>query len=235
MNILIVVLKSIGSIIALFLLTKMMGKKQISQLNLFDYITGITIGSIAAEICVESDREFWASVIAIFVYAFATFLISVFTTRNIHARRFFYSTPTFIMENGKLIEKNMRRLNFDLSDLLSECRVQGVFDLSQVWCAIMETNGHISLLLKSENRPLVPSDVGVRVSQEGFCANVIIDGHIMPNNLKAVGLNEEWLKRALKELHAPKPEEILLASVDTKGVLSVFDSSQQPRKYNPFE
>ncbi len=235
MDFLIIVLKSIFSVVALFFLTKMMGKKQISQLNLFDYITGVTIGSIAAEICIEQEGQFWASVISLFIYGFVTFLISIFTTRNIHARRFFYSTPMFIMENGKLVEKNMRKLNFDVNDLLSECRVQGVFDLSQVWCAIMETNGHVSLLLKSENRPLVPNDVGVRVSQEGLCANVIIDGHIMPNNLKAVGLDETWLRRSLDKIHAPNVEEILLASVDTNGVLSVFDRKAQPRKFNPFE
>ena len=154
MQILYIIILSIASIIELFILCKLMGYRQLSQLSMFDYVNGITIGNIAAEMATSLDDSFVEPLIAMIVYAMAALLLSWWSSKSIRARRIISGKPTLLLNNGKLFEKNFRKAKIDLNEFLSQCRINGYFDISELESAILEENGHISFLPKSGNRPL---------------------------------------------------------------------------------
>ena len=230
-----ILLRSISSIVVLFILTKLMGYKQISQLTFFDYAIGITIGSIAAEMAINKDTPFYFSVIAMAVYAGVSILISFVTDKSIAARRLFTGTPIMLIEKGKIIKKNLAKSHFDLNDLLSECRIAGYFDISDIEYAIMETSGRVSFLVKSSKRPLEPADIKLSPTQEGLCANVIIDGKVMKENLKMTGKNEEWLAKQLKEQKVSDLSRVLLATCDVGNRLTLYFEKEKGTTHTELE
>lgn len=205
---------SIISIIVLFLLTKLMGNKQLSQLSMFDYIIGISIGSIAAE-CSFEDRNPERMVIAMLVYAVSAYLVSVVTGKSTHLRKIIIGRPLILYDKGKLYRKNLKKARIDLSDFLTHCRNQGFFDLSQIQTAVFEYNGSLSLLPVETARPLTPSDVNIQPPQQEVTVNVILDGNINKENLKKTGNNEVWLEKQLRAQGYHTASEIYLGAVNT--------------------
>lgn len=217
-----VFLRALVSIAVLFVLTKLMGAKQISQLTFFDYAIGISIGSIAAELAASDEAEYLDTLLAMVIYSTVAVAISYATNKSIKARRFFTGTSTLLIDNGKLIRANLKKAKFDINDLLSEARYSGYFNISDIQFAILETNGHISFLPKSDKRPIMPQDLGMKPKQEGLCANVIFDGKVMEENLKGAGKNREWLDKQLEAQHVKRVEEVFLAICDESNQLTIF-------------
>ena len=222
MHILYIVVLSIGSIVELFILCKLMGYRQLSQLSMFDYINGITIGNIAAEMATSLDDNFIEPLVAMLIYAFAAIFLSWWSSKSIKARRIISGKPTVLLNNGQLFEKNFRKAKIDLNEFLAQCRISGYFDISQLESAILEENGHISFLPKSGNRPLTPGDMRFTPKRDALVANVIIDGHIMPKNLKASGKDERWLDNQLKTYGISDIKEVFLATCDLNQQFTVY-------------
>lgn len=229
-----IILRSVCSVIAIFLISKLMGKKQISQLSFFDYIVGITIGSIAAQMAFDDSLHYYETLLAITVYGLCDLSISIATNKSIKMRRFFVGTPTVLIYNGKIIEENMMSAKYDINDLLSECRYNGYFNVCDVKYAIFETNGRLSFLPYSDKRPLTPYDMKIDVKPEELIANVIIDGNVMSNNLKACGKDENWLQNQLKIQKYNDIKEILLATCDN-DTLTVYKKTRKKKKLDIFE
>ena len=221
-----VTFRAISSLITLFLVTKMLGKKQVSQLSLFDYVIGISIGNFAAEMTINLESNEINGIWAVVLFGIFAYLISYLTMKSILLRRFFMGTPTILIQDGKILEKNLRKMKFDINDMLEEVRSKGYFDLSQVEYAVLEANGELSILPKSEYRPLTPKDMNIKVSKEGLCSNVIIDGKIMYNNLKNIKKDEEWLKNQLKVRGYIENSKILLATVDVNEKLVIYERNR---------
>ena len=222
MNSLEVVYRTFLSALTLFLLAKAMGRKQIGELNTFDYIIGITIGSIASEMTVNSDVSLISCIVAMAVLSLIGILISYGTTKSIFLRRFFTGCPIILIENGKIIEKGLNKARFDINDLLQECRINGYFDISEIAYAVMEANGRISFLLKSKYTPVTLSDMNIKASKKGLCANLIIDGNIMMEHLKNINKDSAWLLTRLENMGYSDYSNILLASCDTKEQITVY-------------
>jgi uncharacterized membrane protein YcaP (DUF421 family) len=221
-EILYVIALSLGSLIAIFVLTKLMGYRQMSQMSMFDYIVGITIGSIAAEMSTSLDEDFMQPLVAMIVYAVFSVLLSVGSSHSIRFRRFVEGKPLVLLNNGELYYKNLKRAKIDSSEFLEQCRVSGYFDVSKLETAILEGNGKFSFLPKSTDRPLTPSDVNLSPQQEFMVANVIIDGKVMHENLRHTGKDETWLRSQIKGQGAKQVEEVLLATCDVNNHLTVF-------------
>ena len=217
-----VFIRSIVTIVVLFLLAKVMGKKQISQLNLFDYIVGITIGSVAADISLDLNKSFLDGVICMLVFGLTGALVSYVTLKSIKLRRFFTGTPSIIIENGKIIEEGLKKVKFDINDLMEELRGAGYFNIDEVAYAVMETNGKISFLPKDEEKPVTKKDMDLKIIPSSLVANIIIDGKIMMNNLKAMNKDEKWLSHELKVLGYKDLDEILLATLDSNDKIMVY-------------
>lgn len=225
MELLLVLGKGIGSLIVMFVFTKLMGKKQVGQLTLFDYIIGISLGSIAAAMTVEENITFLEGSVGIALYAVIAFFISKFTSKSIIARRFFTGTPSILIQNGKILENSLSKNNLDVNDLLQLARIQGYFDISKIEYAIMEPNGNISFLLKSKYQPVIRNDLKIKSDYEGICAEVVIDGKIMHENLKFINKKEEWLIKRLSKQGYNNLDNLFLVTIDSKEKLAIFEKN----------
>lgn len=193
-----ILLSSILSVSVMFISTKIIGNKQMSQLNMFDYINGITIGSIAAELATNLDKNVLLPVIAIIVYTTAISLISVISSKNMKARRFFTGKSIVLMDKGKLFYDNFKTAKIDLNEFLSLCRINGFFNIDDIETAMLEQNGMLSFLPRSVSRPVSPKDLTLmpEIDRPFFC--IISDGEILCENLKQSGLTEKALDLELK-------------------------------------
>lgn len=227
--------RAVSSVIVLFILTRLMGKKQISQLSYFDYVVGITIGSIAAQMAFDDQLAFINTLIAMVVYTLVAVLTSIVTSKSIKVRRFVVGSPIVLIYKGKILEESMRKVRYDLNDLLSECRANGYFNIGDIEYGIMESSGRMSFLIKSTKRPVNPQDMAMNPAQEDVCPNLIMDGVIMENNLKAAGKDKIWLEKELAKQNIGSARDILLAIVDETDSLTVFKKNNDSVKYNYFE
>lgn len=221
MDILKVILATFGSLIALFILTKLIGNKQISELNMFDYVNGITIGSIAAEMATTLDSSFIQPLIAMVIYALVTFVLSIAANKNMKIRRLFTGRSIFIYDKGKIFKENLKVAKLDVNEFLAQCRIQGYFSLDEIETAILESNGKISILPKAQNRPCTPSDLAISVPKERPGVNVILDGEILERNLKYTGNDENWLAKQLKK-QGKTVKEVFLGVCNSDNNLEIL-------------
>ena len=221
-EILYIIALSLGSVIALFILTKLMGYRQMSQMSMFDYINGITIGSIAAEMATSLEENYVQPLTAMIVYALAAILLSWLSSRSIKARRVIEGKPLVLLNNGELYWENLKKAKIDVNEFLVQCRVNGYFDVSKLETVVLEGDGKISFLPKAAERPVTPFDLNLSAQQDYMVANVILDGKIMEENLRHTGNDEKWLKNQIKGQGAENVEDVLLATCDTSNQVTVF-------------
>ncbi|MCQ4022885.1 MULTISPECIES: DUF421 domain-containing protein [unclassified Ruminococcus] len=209
-----IALASLASLAALFILTKFMGNRQISQLTMFDYINGITIGSIAAEMATSLEDDILKPLTAMVIYTVVVVLISLASSKWSGVKRFFGGRSLVIMSNGKIFKNNLKKAKLDLNEFLIQCRVNGYFNLDDIETAVFESNGRITFLPKACKRPVRPEDVHLFPNKAGYYATIISDGEVLFKNLHAAGKNEIWLKKELKRLGYNKYSEVFYAASD---------------------
>lgn len=225
LNFLRLCLTAVLSFVTLFLTAKYMGHKQISQLDFFDYIAGITIGSIAAEMATELEEP-WKPFVAMIIYGGATLLLSIISIKFPRTRKYLNGTPTILMDNGKLYRENLKKAKLDLSEFMVMCRQQGYFDLTNIQTAIFEYNGKLTILPQSAQRPLTPNDMNLAPAQDMIFTEIIMDGRILDDNLKRMGLNTKWLENQLKQNHICSADDIFLALCDKNLKFVYFMKTQ---------
>ena len=221
MEILQVLLTSLLSAGALFLIAKIMGHKQMSQLDFFDYITGITIGSIAAELATELETPL-QPLISMGVYGVISVLLSKATHLLPRSRKYINGSPTILMDGGKLYRENLEKAKLDLSEFMVMCRQQGYFNLNDIQTAVFEFNGQLSILPVSSKRPANPQDLNLTLPTETIQTEVIMDGRILGENLHRMVFNEKRLEKQLRVQGYKRPDEILLALWDEQNQLTLF-------------
>lgn len=221
MDIIKVILTSFFSALILFIIAKIMGHRQVSQLDFFDYITGITIGSISAEMATELETP-WKPAIAMVVYGTIAFLLNIITSKFPRTRKYINGSPAILMSGGKLYRKNMKKAKLDLSEFLMMCREEGYFDLNDIQTAVFENNGKLTVLPKSLNRPATPEDLNLNPKEDNINTEIIMDGRILEENLKRIGLDLTWLSKQLKAQGYRNAKEIYLGLCDKDNQLSLF-------------
>lgn len=217
-----VVLTALLSAAALFVIAKLMGHKQVAQLDFFDYISGITIGSIAAELATELESP-WKPLIAMAVYGVVAIILSRITSKLPKSRKYINGTPTILMNDGKLYCENLKKAKLDLSEFMMLCRQLGYFDLKDIQTAVFEYNGKLSVLPVSGKRPANPTDLGLTPTQEHICTEIIMDGRILAENLKRMGLEEKWLQKQLDAQGFHSVKDIFLGVCDENNHLMLFE------------
>ena len=221
MEILSIFLTTALSVITLFIIAKFMGHKQIAQLDFFDYITGITIGSIAAELATELETP-WQPFLATIFYGLFAVALNLLTSKFPITRKYVNGTPTIIMTNGKIYRENMKKAKLDLSEFMLMCRQAGYFDLSSVHTAILEYNGKLSILPVSAQRPLTPEDMNLSPEQSHICTEIIMDGRILEENLQRRGLDLTWLQRQLAAQGYSDAGKVFLGLCDEENNLALY-------------
>ena len=196
MEIIKLILTAFLSVAALFIITKVMGHKQVAQLDFFDYVSGITIGSIGAELATELESP-EKPLIALAVYGLTSIVLNLLAHKIPRTRKYINGTPTILMNDGKLLRANLKKAKLDLSEFMLLCREQGYFDPEEIQTAVFEHNGKLSVLPKAANRPATPADLGIAVKPRHIGVEIIMDGRVMGENLSRIGKNEKWLQKQL--------------------------------------
>ncbi len=222
MGIIKIILTATGSFIVLFILTKLMGKRQMSQLSMFDYVVGISIGSIAAEMATSLDGPFTRPLTAMVVYALLSILTAFIINKSLPVRKKIEGMPVILFDNGKIYRENFKKNKVDLDEFLMMCRNMGYFDLSTIQTVVLEQNGTLSVLPKAVERPASPKDLNLFPAQDMLVTNVIMDGEIMSRNLSLSGRDESWLKDNVINQGAKSIEDVFLATIDSSGMLNVY-------------
>lgn len=202
-----------------------MGHKQIAQLDFFDYVTGITIGSIAAELATELEEP-WRPLVALVIYGLVSWLLSVLSNKYPRSRKYLNGTPTILMDHGKLYRENLKKAKLDLSEFMVMCRQQGYFDLTSIETAVFEYNGKLTILPVSTQRPATPNDLQLAPEQELLFTELIMDGRILEDNLKRMGLDRTWLDKQLSQRRIDSPKDVFLAVCDRNLKLVVYENSK---------
>jgi uncharacterized membrane protein YcaP (DUF421 family) len=215
-----IVIRSFFALVFLFVLTRILGKKQISQLTFFEYVLGITIGDLAGAISTDVDVEFWHGVIAILVWVLIPLTLEILTLKSKTLRLWFEGNGTVVIKDGKILEDNLKKERYTGDELLEQLRTKSVFRVADVEFAMLEANGDLSVLLKSEFQPLTPNHLGMKLNIEKPTQSVIMDGVIQDEPLAATGRGRGWLHKELDKLGVTK-ENVFLAQVDTHGELTV--------------
>lgn len=235
MNLLYVCLATLGSIVAIFLLTKLIGYRQVSQLSMFDYVNGITIGSIAAEMATSPMKQVLEPLVAMILYAAVGVLLSIISDKSVKLSRIIEGKPLVIYDDGLIYFERLKKAKLDIGELLMQCRVSGYFDLSEIQTIVLEDNGHISVLPKAEHRPVKTGDLNLTPSAEHLVANLILDGNIMKENLKHIGKNENWLYKKLSSNNIHDAKEILLATYDCNENFHIYKKDKKHCKNDILE
>lgn len=230
-----VIIRSLLSLATLFIATKIIGKKQVSELSLFDYVIGISIGNFSAEISLSNDIQYVNAFVAVMVFGIISYLVSLWSLKSMRMRRFFLGKPTILIQDGHIIRKNLKKVRMNINELLQQCRTNGNFDLNEVEYAIMESNGQISILPKAIEKPVTPKDMQLKVDKSYMCANVIIDGKIIINNLLNMNKDKEWLEKELKVKGYEDCSGILLATLDPNEKLTIYEDNRNLKVRNILE
>ena len=167
-------------------------------------------------------EEPWKPLIAMIVYGIITISLTLIANKLPKLRKYINGTPTIIMDNGKLYRKNMKKAKIDLSEFMVMCRQEGYFNLNDIQTAVFEYNGRLTVLPKSTKRPVNPLDINLVPSPEKISTEVIMEGRILTENLKRMGLNNEWLEKELKIQGFKNAKEIFLGICDGNKELTLF-------------
>lgn len=223
MDIVKLIFTSVLSAVSLFIIAKIMGHKQMSQLDFFDYIAGITFGSIAAELATELEKPL-KPLIAMVIYGVITVLLTLITNKIAKARKYINGTPTIIMNGGKIFKDNMKKAKLDLSEFMVMCRQEGYFNLNDIATAVFEYNGRLTILPKATKRPVTPEDMNIVPQPENINTELIMDGRILHGNLKRMGLDIIWLQKELELQGYKNPKQVFLALSDGSNGITVFEA-----------
>lgn len=219
--ILVVVIRSFISFFALLVLVRLTGKQQLSELTYFDYIVGITIGSISGTLSVSVNQNTTATLAGMVIWTLLPILLAYISLHNVWFRKVVEGEATVVIENGKILENNLGKLRLSMDDLLAELRSQSIFNITDVEFALYETSGKLSIQLKSQKKPLTPADLNLPTQYEGLCTTLIDDGKVLIDALKSLNLTKAWLYHQLSKKNIQDPSQVSLAQLDTTGNLYV--------------
>ncbi len=222
-----VIPRCLGATIFLFFITKIMGRKQVSEFSLFDYVIGISIGNFTAEMTLNTDVQYIDGMVAIATFGLLSISLTKLINKNIKLRRFIIGTPTVLIDNGKIIQSGLKRVNIGVNDLLEEARMEGYFNIDEIEYAIMEGSGTISFLPKSEFKNVTVNDLDIKRDKSYLSANIIINGEYMEEAIKKSNITKEELIKRLKKMNLDSPDSILLCTI-TNNKLNFYFKDQEP-------
>lgn len=221
--------RALFSYFSLFIIARLMGKRQISQMNFFDYVVGITIGNIAGNMALNVEKKVTIFLPALLVFGLLQIFTSILTLKNRFFRIIFEGKQTVLIEKGKIIDKNMKKTKLNFDRLESLLRDKGVFKLADVDYAYLETSGKVSVLKKAELLPVTPSDLKINVKDSGVGNLIIEEGEVKDQLLRKLGLTCSWLASELKKQGVVDTKDVMFAQVDNTLNLYV-DLYDKPKK-----
>ncbi|HHU90362.1 MAG TPA: DUF421 domain-containing protein [Clostridiaceae bacterium] len=218
---LVVLVRSIIAFFSLLIFTRIIGKEQISQLTFFDYVLGITIGSIAASLTTDLSSSAWPHWVGLITWAALGYLMEIVTLKWRYAAKVLEGEPVIVIMNGKIMENALKKAKYRISDILELMRNQGVFDPNEVDFAIIESNGQLSILKKAEHLPVTPKDMNIPVKNSGISTELIYDGILIEENLRQLNKDKNWLINELKAHGINDISEVFLVTLNPEGSIYI--------------
>lgn len=230
-EIVLILIRSVVSFIVLLILSRVMGKQQLSQLTFFDYIVGITIGSIAASMSVDQNIKILNGFAALVIWGLFPVLLSYISMKSFRFHQLTSGKPTVMIKNGQLQEHNLKRQKMSFGELMALLRKNQIYKLSDVELAVMEINGNLSVMKKSEAQPITPKILGIQLEEEHAPRILVLDGNLMEKSVNESGYSKEWLLGEVQKQGAEGFNDVFLAQIDSKGNVYVDlyqDQLQKP-------
>lgn len=218
---LVVIVRGIIGFFTLLIFTRIMGKQQVTQLTLFEYILGITIGSTASNLTTDLTSSAWSHWVGLLIWIVLGLIMQFVTLKSKFMMKYLSGEPELLIANGKIMETTMKKMRYSIYDLLEQLRFKDIFDIKEVEFAIIETNGTLTVLKKSQHQPLTPEDMNIPTDYKGLNTELIFSGNVIKYNLKKVNLDEKWLLNELKNKGVENIKDVYLASLDTSGTLYI--------------
>ena len=223
------ILKAIVIYFLALVLTKFVGRKIITKMNFFDFVMGVSMGAMITNAAIDKEARFISAVTTLIVFTILAIAIDYISTKNFLVRKIINYEPVIVIENGIIIDKNLKKLRITVNELMMKLREKDKFSLDEVEFAIMEGDGQMSVLAKADKKAVTPYDMKVKVRSSGLLKDIIIDGKIIENNLKVAEINKEWLENELKEHKIKNISEVFYAGIDSNKKLNI--SKKYPSDY----
>lgn len=218
---LVTIIRSVIVFILLMVMARIMGKKQISQLTFFDYCVGITIGSIASAMAIDQGIKISNGVVGLIIFGTFSVLMSYGGLKSMKFRRLTDGSPAILIKNGQVLEKSMGKSKMNINELMLFLREKNIFNVSDVEMAIMETNGQLSVMKKTDHQPITPHQLGLKINSDSGPALVIMDGQLLKKSLATLGYSEAWLLGEIMKQGASGFKEVFLTQIDSNGKVYV--------------
>lgn len=230
-----IVLRIVVSFSTIFVVTRILGKRQIAELSFFDYVVGITIGGLAAGIIIDLHENIIHGAASILLSGLLAYLVSYASLKSPLMSKILVGEPSIIIQDGNFIVKNLKKNRLSVNKFLELCRVQECFDVSHIKYAIFETTGNVSILLKEKYQSIINDTLNLKIEKENLCANVIIDGKVIIRNLELINKTEKWLISQLKEHGYNNVKNLLLVTINNNGELKIFQKNKSIVELNVLE
>jgi len=217
----VVVVRSLIAFFTLLIFTRILGKQQVGQLTAFEYILGITVGSIAASLSIDLSIKPFPIWISIGIWVLLAYVLQIISIKNRLVAKIIDDQPTIVIQNGKILEENLKKTRYRYDELMSQLRDKDIFDITQVEFALIEANGKITVLKKAEYQPVTPKDMGITVSPLKLMIEIIQDGKWLEQNIIEQFLDKEKIKLELQAQGVNEIKEINYAAILPNGQIYV--------------
>ncbi len=215
------ILRAVFAFVVLLVLVRLTGKQHYSQLTFFDFVAGIAIGGMGALMAAGLNINIWGVFAALLTFVVLLILNGYLALESRPLRKLLRGEPVVVVHNGKILEGNMAQMRYSSDDLMTQLREKGYFNIADVEYAILETDGQLSVMPKSQNRPVTPKDLNIPTAYEGVSTELIVDGKVIEQNLTQNKLSAKWLEDQLKMQGIYNVGEVSYASLGTDGKLYV--------------
>ncbi|MGR6836946.1 YetF domain-containing protein [Syntrophomonas erecta] len=214
---LLVIIRTLILYMATVLLLRVMGKRQIGQLQPYELVVIIMISELAAIPMQNTGIPLLYGIIPIFVLVAAQVALSYISLKSQKARGFICGKPSILIAKSKVMDEELKRLRYNMNDLLEQLRQKDIPDITDVEYAILETSGQLSVILKSHKRPVQPEDLKITTEYEGLPITLVLDGRIIEENLERVNIDVNWLENQMEKHQIKSVQDVLFAIIDTRG------------------
>jgi uncharacterized membrane protein YcaP (DUF421 family) len=229
-TILTTLLRTVAIYAMALLFARLMERKLISQMTFFDFVVGVSLGSLAANAMIGAQRQAEATISALIILSLLSITLSYLNIKSLRIRKVINSEPVTLVQNGTIVEENMKNIRLTVNELMMKLREKNAFCLADVEFAIMETDGQMSVLPKADKKPLTPSQMNIQAVSTGLTRDIIIDGVLLEENLKSTGLDAKWVNSQLNSQNIKDISEVFYAGMDNSKNLYISKKSANKKE-----
>ncbi|MEY8001047.1 DUF421 domain-containing protein [Clostridium sp. Mt-5] len=216
-----IVFRSISMYIILLILGRIIGRKLISRITFYDFIVGVALGSIAVRIALGSQESPFLAAISVIVISVLVIITDYLNIKNFKFRILLDGEPVTLISNGKILDCNLKKMKISIDQLMMQLREKDIFNIEDVEFAIIESDGELTVLPKTNKQLITAGDLNISINYTGLTSDIIVDGKIMHSNLKSTNHDEKWVREQLKDHNIRDVKEVFYAGLNAAGILYV--------------